>query len=128
MLSRARRFIKMGVPFGTCSDMATPPHGAEAFRLAPRDVYWQPYLVRGCWEYVAVNSRGEQIAARLVGVVLEPDALAGMDCLSAADQSTRTGLISYAVNALRATVSHQASVAPQACCLGRDGPRSRAIP
>jgi endoglucanase len=31
-------------------------------------------------------------------VVLEPDALAGMDCLSAADQQTRIALIAYAVN------------------------------
>jgi endoglucanase len=33
-------------------------------------------------------------------VVLEPDALAGMDCLSAADQATRLDLIHYAVTTL----------------------------
>lgn len=35
-------------------------------------------------------------------VILEPDALADMDCLSAADQATRLSLLSYAVSALSA--------------------------
>lgn len=35
-------------------------------------------------------------------VILEPDALAGMDCLSAADQNTRLSLVAYAVRSLRA--------------------------
>jgi len=42
------------------------------------------------------------IGARRAIVILEPDALAGMDCLSATDQTTRTSLIKYAVNTLRA--------------------------
>lgn len=53
----------------------------------------------GYHAWIAAFAAG--IGARRALVVLEPDALAGMDCLSAADQSTRTGLISYAVNALR---------------------------
>jgi endoglucanase len=40
-------------------------------------------------------------SARAV-VVLEPDALAGMDCLSSADQATRIDLLHYAVTALTA--------------------------
>ncbi len=35
-------------------------------------------------------------------VILEPDALAGIDCLSAADQATRLSLLSYAVSTLSA--------------------------
>lgn len=42
------------------------------------------------------------IGARQAIVILEPDALAGMDCLSSTDQATRTSLLSYAVNTLRA--------------------------
>ena len=42
------------------------------------------------------------IGARHAIVILEPDALAGMDCLSATDQATRSSLIGYAVNTLRA--------------------------
>jgi endoglucanase len=38
-------------------------------------------------------------------VVLEPDALAAMSCLSAADQQVRVDLLRYAVNALRADAS-----------------------
>lgn len=34
-------------------------------------------------------------------VILEPDALAGMDCLSSADQQNRLQLLSYAVHSLR---------------------------
>jgi endoglucanase len=40
------------------------------------------------------------IGTRRAIVVLEPDALAGMDCLSAADQSTRLSLLSDAVSVL----------------------------
>jgi endoglucanase len=39
------------------------------------------------------------IGARRAVVILEPDALANMDCLSSADQQTRLGLIAYAVAA-----------------------------
>lgn len=34
-------------------------------------------------------------------VILEPDALAGMDCLSASDKDRRMSLVSYAVNAIK---------------------------
>jgi len=34
--------------------------------LASRGVYEQPFLVKGCREFVAVSSTGEMIAARLV--------------------------------------------------------------
>lgn len=34
--------------------------------LASRGVYEQPFLVKGCREFVAVSSLGELIAARLV--------------------------------------------------------------
>ncbi|MEX2177465.1 MAG: glycoside hydrolase family 6 protein [Gemmatimonadaceae bacterium] len=42
------------------------------------------------------------IGVRKAVVVLEPDALGGMDCLSATHQSTRTELLRYAVDAFRA--------------------------
>ena len=42
------------------------------------------------------------IGSRRAVVVLEPDALAGMDCLSAADQQTRLALLSDAVSVLAA--------------------------
>ena len=41
------------------------------------------------------------IGTRRAIVILEPDALAGMDCLSAADQQTRLALLSDAVGVLR---------------------------
>ena len=42
------------------------------------------------------------IGARRAIVILEPDALAGMECLTAANQQLRTDLLAYAVNVLRA--------------------------
>jgi endoglucanase len=42
------------------------------------------------------------IGARRAAVILEPDALAGMDCLSSSDQQTRVDLLAYAVQAFRA--------------------------
>jgi endoglucanase len=42
------------------------------------------------------------IGARRAAVILEPDALAGMDCLSSPDQQTRVDLLAYAVQAFRA--------------------------
>jgi endoglucanase len=42
------------------------------------------------------------LAGRRAAVVLEPDALAAMGCLSAADQDTRISLLVYAVRALKA--------------------------
>lgn len=43
------------------------------------------------------------IGARRAAVILEPDALAGMDCLGAADQQLRLDLLNEAVRTLRAT-------------------------
>jgi hypothetical protein len=37
----------------------------DAFFLADRGVYCQPYLIRGRREYFAVDSRGEHVASRL---------------------------------------------------------------
>ena len=51
--------------------------------------------------WIAALARG--IGARRAAVILEPDALAGMDCLSAADQQLRVDLLSTAVQALRAS-------------------------
>jgi endoglucanase len=42
------------------------------------------------------------LAGRKAVVILEPDALAQLNCLSAADQETRVNLIQYAVQLLRA--------------------------
>lgn len=42
------------------------------------------------------------IGTRKAAVILEPDALAGMDCLSATDQQLRLALLSYAVQTLQA--------------------------
>jgi endoglucanase len=47
-----------------------------------------------------IRSFAAGIGSRRAIVVLEPDALAGMDCLSAADQSTRLALLSDAVSVL----------------------------
>lgn len=47
-----------------------------------------------------IRSFAAGIGARRAVVVLEPDALAGMDCLSAAEQSTRLSLLRYAVSVL----------------------------
>jgi hypothetical protein len=47
-----------------------------------------------------IRSFAAGIGTRSAIVVLEPDALAGMDCLSAADQSTRLSLLSDAVSVL----------------------------
>ena len=41
------------------------------------------------------------LAGRKATVILEPDALAGMDCLSLADQQVRVDLLSYAVQLLK---------------------------
>lgn len=41
------------------------------------------------------------IGSRTAAVVLEPDALPGMDCLSSADQQTRLSLMNYAVDTFK---------------------------
>ena len=43
------------------------------------------------------------IGGRHAAVILEPDALAGMDCLSTADQQVRVDLLAYATRSLRGT-------------------------
>lgn len=45
------------------------------------------------------------IGQRRAIVILEPDALAGMGCLSPADQSTRSALVRYAIQTLRASAA-----------------------
>ncbi len=50
--------------------------------------------------WIAAFANG--VGSRRAAVVLEPDALAGMDCLSAADQQTRLSLLSFAVQTLTA--------------------------
>ena len=49
--------------------------------------------------WISAFARG--IGQRRALVILEPDALAGMDCLNAADQGTRTSLLADAVKLLR---------------------------
>jgi endoglucanase len=49
-----------------------------------------------------INAFAAGIGARRAAVILEPDALAGMGCLSAADQQTRTELLSFAVQTFKA--------------------------
>jgi endoglucanase len=50
--------------------------------------------------WIGAFARG--IGSRRALVILEPDALAGMDCLNPTDQGTRVGLLGHAVNVLRA--------------------------
>lgn len=49
-----------------------------------------------------ISAFADGIGARRAVVILEPDALAGMGCLSATDQQTRTELLSYAVETFKA--------------------------
>ena len=53
----------------------------------------------GYRSWISAFARG--LGARTALVVLEPDALAGLDCLNDTDRQTRTGLLSFAVRALR---------------------------
>lgn len=48
-----------------------------------------------------IDAFARGIGSRPAIVILEPDALAGMDCLSSADQQTRLDLIRYAVDVLK---------------------------
>ena len=61
--------------------------------------------VDGYKSWIAAFADG--LAGRRAVVILEPDALTQMDCLSAGDQTTRIGLIQYAIAVLKA----QANVA-----------------
>ncbi|MEP6992747.1 MAG: glycoside hydrolase family 6 protein [bacterium] len=54
--------------------------------------------VQGYRDWITAFANG--IGARRAAVILEPDALAGMDCLSAPDQQVRTDLLRYAVQTL----------------------------
>ena len=56
--------------------------------------------VNGYKSWIAAFANG--LAGRRAVVILEPDALTQMDCLSAADQATRFDLIQYALSALKA--------------------------
>ena len=56
--------------------------------------------VGGYMAWIAAFANG--LAGRKSVVILEPDALTDMDCLSAANQTTRVNLIQYAVQLLRA--------------------------
>jgi endoglucanase len=49
-----------------------------------------------------ISAFANGIRARRAVVILEPDALAGMDCLSTADQQTRLSLVAYGVAAFKA--------------------------
>jgi endoglucanase len=49
-----------------------------------------------------ISAFASGLAGRKAVVVLEPDAIAAIECLSAADQATRLSLISYAVQILKA--------------------------
>ncbi len=49
-----------------------------------------------------ISEFAEGLAGRKAVVILEPDALAQLNCLSATDQQTRINLIQYAVQVLRA--------------------------
>jgi endoglucanase len=49
-----------------------------------------------------INAFANGIGSRRAVVILEPDALAAMGCLSAADQQLRTSLLLYAVRAFKA--------------------------
>lgn len=54
-----------------------------------------------------ITSFANGIGGRRAIVILEPDALAGMDCLNPSDQATRTSLLGFAVSTLR---THGATV------------------
>ena len=55
--------------------------------------------ISGYKGWIAAFANG--LAGRKAIVILEPDALTQMDCLSAADQTTRVGLIQYALAVLK---------------------------
>ena len=49
-----------------------------------------------------INKLASGIGNRKAIIILEPDALSMMDCLSQADQATRSGLINFAIGVLKA--------------------------
>lgn len=49
-----------------------------------------------------ISSFAKGLAGRPVIVILEPDAVANMDCLSATDRATRIGLMQHAIQVLKA--------------------------
>lgn len=75
-------FVAYRIPNRNCNAASGAPT-AEAYRQWVRDI-------------------AAGIGARKAVVVLEPDALAGMDCLNAADQRERIDLLKYAVTTLKA--------------------------
>jgi endoglucanase len=77
-------FVAYNIPFRDCGGYSSGgAAGPDAYRT------WITNFASG-------------IGARSAIVILEPDALAGLSCLSAADQQTRMQLIAYAVQVLKA--------------------------
>jgi endoglucanase len=75
-------FVAYNIPQRDCGGLSgSNPLTPDAYRT------WISEFARGLGQSPAV-------------VVLEPDALAAMDCLSSADQATRVSLIKYAINQL----------------------------
>ncbi len=80
-------FVAYNIPQRDCGSYSAGGAGSpEAYRA---------------WINGFANGLGNGPAA----VVLEPDALSGMDCLSASDRAIRTSLLSEAVDVLRARTS-----------------------
>ena len=76
--------VAYNIPYRDCGGLsANHLSSAEAYRA------WIDAVARG-------------IGGRRAAIILEPDALAGMDCLTTADQQLRAELLTYAVQALRA--------------------------
>ena len=75
--------VAYNIPQRDCGGLSGSATTADAYRS---------------WITAFANGIGRRKAA----VVLEPDALAAMDCLNAADQQTRLDLIKYAVQTLAA--------------------------
>ena len=71
-----------------------------AYNIPQRDC--GGYSAGGAADYLAwIREFARGIGSRPAAVVLEPDALAGLDCLSATDQQTRLALLRDAVTVLR---------------------------
>jgi endoglucanase len=81
-------FVAYNIPHRDCGGMSggSSTTSAEAYR-----------------SWIAAFAAG--IGARRAAVILEPDALAGMDCLSSVEQQARVDLLAYAVQTFRANGS-----------------------
>lgn len=80
-------YVLYGIPLRDCGQYSAGGMASPAAYAA-----WVGEVARG-------------IGSRRAAVVLEPDALAGMDCLSAREQEQRLGMIRDAVSALAASGS-----------------------